>query len=281
MILNLYTTSLVTTLSYYAQDASNVYNQLRTPLKYLSTISPTINTLNYIARTQNPWFLDYLPGSAALNVAYKPVQNTVEKLSKYNSTLTDAIRNKKTAALLSAIGTTSSLISCGAPAILILSGSILAATATWQKQKRTEELATKENLLDKHIVHLAQEYPYTCEETKLSIGQNLETLVTKTHLEPIDYAKLALDISIAFCCNPLGQTNILLSPSMLLYEKRRIAQIEDKEKKLEQMLAKLKPEDREKVKAAIGKMKEPAQKQLTLSTKIQPRKKIGRFIPIR
>ncbi len=64
---------------------------------------------------------------------------------------------------------------------------------------------------------------------------------------------------------------------MLLNDKRRIAQIEDKEEKLAQMLSKIKPEDREKVKEAIEKTRKPMQKQLTSANKIQPRKKVPRL----
>ncbi len=109
---------------------SKSYNQLETPLKYLSKISPAVNTLNYVARTQKPRFLDYLPGSTSLQSTYQPMQKLAEKITNHNAALMSMLQNKNTTALLSAIGTTSSLISCGAPAILIMGGSLIAATTT-------------------------------------------------------------------------------------------------------------------------------------------------------
>ncbi len=71
----------------------------------------------------------------------------------------------------------------------------------------------RENFVDKHIALLTQDYPYTCEDTKLSITtQNSKTFLSTQHLKPFDYAKLALDMSIAFYSNPLGQINIVVLP---------------------------------------------------------------------
>ena len=217
--------SKVQTTSYYPQ-------QLVKSLRCASKISPALSAMKFVAKNKVLPYLNYIPGAHSIASSYNSIHNVTLSTLQKHSTFSRIIYNKNTVAALSALGTASTMLTYGAPVILVAGTSALAAGSAFHQQKRSEDLSTQETFLNQALHIISQEYPYADAPESTSKSQ--------TNIPPLsalDYSKFALDMYFAYNSSIWGQAQLVFNPAMLFSEHKRVQTVEEKQQRLNQALS--------------------------------------------